>query len=65
MTEDFADHVCVSCERLCQRKNVTCIELLEYAISSEVWLRVLAYMICTNPEASSEQLYINLQLLQP
>ena len=58
LTEDCAEHVCVSCERLCQRKNVTRKELSEYAISSEVWLRLLAYVICTNPEASSEQLYI-------
>ena len=56
--EDFAEHVCVSCEHLCQRKNVSCIELSEGAISSEVWLRLLAYVICTNPEANSEQLYI-------
>ena len=58
LTEEFATHVCVSCERLCQRKSVTRIELSEYAIGSEVWLRLLAYVIGTNPEASSEQLYI-------
>ena len=58
LTEDFAEHVCVSCERLCQRKNVSRIELSEEEIDSEVWLRLLAYVICTNLEASSEQLYI-------
>ena len=51
LTEDFAEHVCVSFERLCLKKNVTRIKLSEYAISSEVWLRLLAYVICTNPEA--------------
>ena len=56
LIEDFAEHVCVSCERLCQRKYVSCIELSEGSISSEVWLRLL--VICTNPEANSEQLYI-------
>ena len=58
LTEDFTEHVCVISERLCQRKNFARIELSEYAISSEVWLRLLAYVICTNPEARSEQLYI-------
>ena len=58
LIEDFAENVCVSCERLCQRKNVSCIELSEGAISSDVWLRLLAYVICTNPEANSKQLYI-------
>ena len=57
-TEAFAEHVCVSCERLCQIKNVSCIELSEDVINVEVWLRLLAYVIYTNPEASSEQLYI-------
>ena len=58
LTEDFAEHVCVSCERLCQRKNVSHIELSEEEFDREVWLRLLAYVICTNLEASSEQLYI-------
>ena len=31
---------------------------LHFAISSEVWLGLLAYVICTNREANSEQLYI-------
>ena len=34
------------------------IELSERAIGSEVWLRLLAYVICTKPEANSEQHYI-------
>ena len=58
LTEDFAEHVCVSCERFFQWKNVSRIELSEYEIDSAVWLRLLAYVICTNPEANSEQLYI-------
>ena len=58
LTVHFAEHVSESCESLCQRKYVTHIKLSEYAISSEVWLRLLAYVICTNSEASSEQLYI-------
>ena len=58
LTEDFAEHVCVSCERLCQRKNVSRIELSEEEIDSEALLRLLAYVVCTNVEASSEQLYI-------
>ena len=56
--EKLSEDVCVRCERLCKRKNVTRIQLPEYAISSEVCLRLLPYMICTNPEASREQLYI-------
>ena len=41
-----------------REKNVSCIELSEGAISSDVFLRLLAYVICTNPQANSKQLYI-------
>ena len=58
LTEDFAEHACVSCERLCLRKNVSRIELSEAEFDSDVWLSLLAYLICTNPEANSEELYI-------
>ena len=34
LTEDFAEHICVSCERLCQRKNLSHIGLSEDEIDS-------------------------------
>ena len=55
MIEDFAEHVCMSV--FAREKMFLALSYLKL-LSSEVWLRLLAYVICTNPEASSEQLYI-------
>ena len=54
LIKDFAVHVCVSYERHCQRKNVSCIELSEGAISSDVWLRLLSCIKLFEGSVSSD-----------
>ena len=54
---DYHDIPCVCCERLCQRKGVTCVKLSD-SLGSTVWPRIKTYILDHNPTAANDVLYI-------
>ena len=55
--DDYPEHVCCSCERLHQRKNVT-IVLLSDNLGSEVWPRLKNFITQNYPAATNQELFM-------
>ena len=55
--DDYAEHVCCSCERLHQRKNVTIVSLSDN-LDSEVWPRLKNFITQNYPAATDQELFI-------
>ena len=55
--DDYPEHVCCSCERLHQRKNVTIVSLSDN-LGSEVWPRLKNIITQNYPAATDQELFM-------
>ena len=55
--DDDPEHVCCSCERQCQRKSVTRVQLSD-DLGGSVWWRLKSFILERDPYVSNQLLYM-------